>query len=74
VTSLASSRVFCGLKASAFVTAQLGPGPNEGLVVIVTRSFLTKPRMFYLVHPHIMLGGFWYKLVELMCGPWVSAQ
>jgi hypothetical protein len=59
----------CDLIALAFITAQLGPVPNEGSVVIVTGSFLTKPGMFCLVRPHVMLWGIQYKLMELMCGP-----
>ena len=62
------------MKASAFVTARLGPVPNEGSMVIVTRSFLTEPRMFRLMSPRIMLLETGYKLVELMGVPRVRAQ
>jgi hypothetical protein len=64
--SLASSRVFMWLKALAFVTARLGPGPNEGSMVVITRSFLTEPRMFCPMSPRIMLLETRHKLVELV--------
>jgi hypothetical protein len=54
--------------------ARLGPGPNEGSTVIVTRSLLTKPGMLRLMSPRIMLLETRYELVELMRGPRVRAQ
>jgi hypothetical protein len=65
-TSLASSRVFVWLIASAFVTARLGPGPNEGSAMVIARSFLTEPGMFRLMSPRVVLLETGYKLVELM--------
>ena len=62
------------LIASAFVTARLGPGPNEGSTVIVTRSFLTEIGMLRLMSPRVMLLETGYELVELMRSPRVGAQ
>jgi hypothetical protein len=62
------------LIASAFVTARLGPGPNEGSAMIVTRSFLTEIGMLRLMSPRIMFLETGYKLVELVRGPRVGAQ
>ena len=62
------------MKASAFVPARLGPGPNEGSAMVIARSFVTEPRMFCLVSPRVVFLETGYKLVELMQCPRVRAQ
>ena len=62
------------MKASAFVTARLGPGPNEGSAMIIARSFATEPRVFCLVSPRVMFLETGRELVELMRCPRVRAQ
>jgi hypothetical protein len=60
--------------AASYVTARLGPGPNEGSAMVIARSFATKPRVFCLVSPRIMFLETGYELVEFMRCPQVRAQ
>jgi hypothetical protein len=52
------------------VMAQLGLGPNEGSVMILTKVFLAEPSVFQGMCPHVMLLGVCYEFVELMHSPW----
>jgi WD40 repeat protein len=58
--------IICVWDAITGVMARLGPGPNEGSMVIITRLFLTEPRMFHLMSLCVVLLETGYKLVELV--------